>query len=150
MLWTLMEKCPLNSRVYVNIKYVIYMIFIGMHGESVCSIGTLKVLPRKAIGLLSSFWLLLQVFLEICLTLSHHVYCLVSHLLKKQVRSQWVLFKLYDCHRMYDSQDSCVKWLVLYMDNIQNVILWLRFYWSCPLHPQIGSLLALSFPSEGT
>ena len=80
-----MEKYPLNSRKCSH-KYQVCNLrgFIG-DMESLCApLGNWKFLLEKPLlcFLVSLLWPLLQVFLEICLTLSHSLYCLLTHLLK--------------------------------------------------------------------
>lgn len=65
-------------------KNVIDIVFIGSMESLRAPPGHWKLLREKPLPcfLASLLWPLLQDFLEICLTLSHHLYCLLTHLLK--------------------------------------------------------------------
>lgn len=123
--------------------------FMGDLGSLFVPLENWKFLLEKPLlcFLVPALWPLPQVFLWNMLNFeSPSLLFAYSPSQNQQVKNQWVLFKIHDCLRTYDSQDSCGKAPGLQIGNVQNVIPWLDLTGVAPhAHKQAVCLVCHCF-----
>lgn len=140
-------------------KNVIDIVFIGSMEYLCAPLGHWKLLREKPLPCLlaSLLWPLLQCFLEICLTLSQHLYCLLTHLKtnRSEVNGYFLKFMtVLGCiiPKTAMANSPSYRWILSRMFSVAKILLELllmptkrQFAWSViPFRRHLGGVGAWS------